>query len=204
MAQNCGKVSSNVGLHHALRQIDGIILTGYTSKMWTTRSRRPIILVHTGQCVELGMSILVQPDLDSLNLTFAVPVRNHNTGGSNIQFPLSGLFIHIETRHTFQVTSTLQQLRHDFSRSDSRRSFITKPYDFAARESSSQKGFPVSGAQGKHREQVAVGIVPGLNGGQFKGRFTLLYLRLGLADWMLRCLFSRLENPAQFLIRCVY
>ena len=66
MAQNCGKVSSNVSLHHALRQIDGIFLTGYTGKMWTTRSRCSIILVHTGQCVELGMSILVQPDLDML------------------------------------------------------------------------------------------------------------------------------------------
>ena len=33
----------------------------------------------------------------------------------------------------------------------------------------------MSGAQGKHGEQVAVGIVPGLNGGQFKGRLTMLF-----------------------------
>lgn len=80
--------------------------------MWTAGSGCSVILINAGEVIKLGLVGPIQADLNGLNFSEHIPIWDHNTRSPNIQFPTASLTITVETRHTLQLTPTLQKLRN--------------------------------------------------------------------------------------------
>ena len=164
----------------------------------------PVILINTGKVVKLGLVGPIQADLNGFNLSDHIPVRDHNTRSSDIQFPTASLVVTIETWNTFQFTSALQKLRNYAPRPHRRCGSIPKLVNCIARESPHKQGLSVHRPKGEQREEISVSIIADIGWSQLSFRcynplISGRVIKLSSSD-----VLSGLKNAAQLLIGCCH
>ena len=100
-------ILGKIRLHYTLRHADDLVAFLNSDIMRAASGWGSIVPIHAGQVIEFLIINPIQPNLYCLNLTIKIAVGNHNARPSDVQSPLSSLFLAIESRDTIQNTATL-------------------------------------------------------------------------------------------------